>query len=151
MPTTPTSLPPSLDRVVQRLSRVSEPKQRYEQLIWFAKRLKPFPDGDRVAENKVSGCASQVYVTATPDQETIQFAGDSDSQLVKGLVALLVEGLSGLTAAEILSLSPEFIQKTGLDVSLTPSRSNGFYNIFKLMQQKTLELAAIEVAAPPQS
>jgi cysteine desulfuration protein SufE len=71
--------------------------------------------------------------------------------LVKGLVALLVEGLSGLTAAEILSLSPEFIQRTGLDVSLTPSRSNGFYNIFKLMQQKTLELAANQVATPPPS
>ena len=149
MPTTPT-LPPSLDRVVQRLSRVSEPKQRYEQLIWFAKRLKPFSDADRLAENKVSGCASQVYVTAAQEQDAIQFAGDSDSQLVKGLVAFLVEGLSGLTAAEILSLSPEFIQKTGLDVSLTPSRSNGFYNIFKLMQQKTLELAASAENQPPQ-
>ncbi|HEY9909603.1 MAG TPA: SufE family protein [Thermosynechococcaceae cyanobacterium] len=47
-----------------------------------------------------------------------------------------------MTAAEILSLSPEFIQRTGLDVSLTPSRSNGFYNIFKKMQQKTLEVEA---------
>lgn len=148
MPTTPASLPASLERVVQRLSRVTEPKQRYEQLLWFAKRLKPFPDPDRVAENKVSGCASQVYVTAVQEQDKIQFAGDSDSQLVKGLVAFLVEGLSGLTAAEILSLSPEFIKKTGLDVSLTPSRSNGFYNIFKLMQQKTLELAAHSDRSP---
>jgi cysteine desulfuration protein SufE len=141
MPTTPT-LPASLERVVQRLSRVTETKQRYEQLIWFAKRLQPLPDDVKTAENKVPGCASQVFVTATPEEDKIQFAGDSDSQLVKGLVALLVEGMSGLTAAEILSLSPEFIQRTGLDVSLTPSRSNGFYNIFKKMQQKTLEVEA---------
>jgi cysteine desulfuration protein SufE len=58
------------------------------------------------------------------------------------LVAILVEGLNGLSALEILKLTPDFIQATGLNVSLTPSRVNGFYNIFKMMQQKALLLAA---------
>jgi cysteine desulfuration protein SufE len=142
MLTSSAPLPPSLEKVVNRLQRITNPKQKYEQLIWFAKRLPPFPEEAKTAENKVSGCTSQVFITASLDDDHIQFAGDSDSQLVKGLVAILVEGLNGLSALEILKLTPDFIQATGLNVSLTPSRVNGFYNIFKMMQQKALLLAA---------
>jgi cysteine desulfuration protein SufE len=130
--------PKSLMRVVQRFQRLSEPKQRYELLIWFAKRLPEFPEIDRTVDNKVQGCTSEVYVMARLEDRKVYFSGDSDSQLVKGLVALLVEGLSGLPLEVVVSLSPEFIQSTGLNVSLTHSRSNGFYNIFRTMQLKTL-------------
>lgn len=140
MTSTAAPLPDSLARVVQRFQRLSNPKQRYEQLVWYAKRLKEFPEGDKAPENKVPGCASQVYITAGLDQGKVWYQGDSDSALVKGLVALLVEGLSGLSPEEILQVSPEFIKDTGLNASLTPSRSNGFYNIFQKMKEKALQL-----------
>jgi cysteine desulfuration protein SufE len=57
----------------------------------------------------------------------------------------LVEGLNGLSPQEIIQLKPDFIQQTGLDVSLTPSRANGFYNIFQTMQQKTLVYHLAEI------
>ncbi|MBE9192310.1 SufE family protein [Gloeocapsopsis crepidinum LEGE 06123] len=142
MTSTAAPLPNSLARVVQRFQRLSNPKQRYEQLIWYAKRLKEFPEGNKVPENKVPGCVSQVYITAGLDQGKVWYQGDSDSALVKGLVALLVEGLSGLSPEEILQVSPEFIKDTGLNASLTPSRSNGFYNIFQKMKEKALLLAS---------
>jgi cysteine desulfuration protein SufE len=141
------SLPDSLAKVVNRFERLSEPKRRYELLIWFAKRLPELDDVARTSENKVLGCTSQVFVTAKLEDEKIYFAGDSDSQLVKGLVALLVEGLSGLPPEVVGSLSPEFIQTTGLNVSLTPSRSNGFYNIFRAMQLKAVAYQHAESAA----
>lgn len=131
-------LPASLERIVKRFQQILEPKRRYEYLLWFAKRLPPFPDEQKVAEHKVPGCVSQVYVTASLEQGKVIFQGDSDSQLTKGLVGLLVEGLNGLSPAEIIQLTPDFIQQTGLDISLTPSRANGFYNIFQTMQQKAL-------------
>jgi cysteine desulfuration protein SufE len=140
MNSTAAPLPNSLARVVQRFQRLSNPKQRYEQLVWYAKRLKEFPEGDKVPENKVPGCVSQVYITAGLDQGKVWYQGDSDSALVKGLVAVLVEGLSGLSPEEILQVSPEFIKDTGLNASLTPSRSNGFYNIFQKMKEKALQL-----------
>ncbi len=138
MSSTADPLPASLTQIVQRFQRLSEPKRRYELLIWFAKRLQEFPESDKVPENKVPGCVSQVYVTATLEDGKVKFQGDSDSQLTKGLVALLVEGLSGLTPEEIIQVSLDFIQDTGLNVSLTPSRTNGFYNIFQMMKQKAL-------------
>ncbi|MEK0180170.1 MAG: SufE family protein [Oscillatoriales cyanobacterium] len=133
-----TALPAALAKIVQRFQRHADPKQRYEQLLWYAKRLPAFPEGDKLPENKVSGCVSQVYITANLTDGKVLFQGDSDAQLVKGLVGLLVEGLSGLTPAEIVNVTPDFIQDTGLNVSLTPSRANGFYNIFQMMRNKAL-------------
>jgi cysteine desulfuration protein SufE len=140
--TTTAPLPATLEKIVKRLQNVTDPKQKYERLILFARKLPEFPDDDRIEANKVSGCTSQVFITAHLDSDKVKFAGDSDSQLVKGLVAILVEGLNGLTPKEILTLTPDFIQDTGLNVSLTPSRVNGFYNIFQMMQQKTLLASA---------
>lgn len=128
--------PASIDKLVDRFQRVSDPKRRYEQLLWFAKKLEGFPESEKTPENKVSGCVSQVYIIASLEDGKVHYQGDSDAQITKGLVALLIQGLNGLTPPEIIGLSPDFIKDTQLDVSLTPSRANGFYNIFKTMQKK---------------
>ncbi|MGQ4646606.1 SufE family protein [Lyngbya aestuarii] len=138
MSSTSTPLPDSLARIVERFKRRTDPKQRYAQLLWYAKKLKEMPEEDKVPENKVPGCVSQVFMTANLEDGKVWYKGDSDAQLVKGLVALLIEGLNGLTPEEILQVSPDFIQETGLNVSLTPSRANGFYNIFQTMKKKAL-------------
>lgn len=131
---------PQLDQLIQRFQKAIDPKQRYEYLLWFAKRLPPFPVSDKIPENKVAGCVSQVYITATLTEGKVIFQGDSDAQITKGLVGFLIEGLNGLTPDTILQLTPDFIQETGLNVSLTPSRANGFYNIFNLMKAKAHQL-----------
>ncbi|PSO57537.1 MAG: cysteine desulfuration protein SufE [Cyanobacteria bacterium QH_6_48_35] len=138
MSSTATSQPANLDRIVQRFKRRSNPKQRYQQLLWYAKRLQEMPEENKSQENKVPGCVSQVYITANLEDGKVWYQGDSDAQLVKGLVALLIEGLNGSTPEEILQVSPDFIEETGLKVSLTPSRANGFYNIFQTMKKKAL-------------
>jgi cysteine desulfuration protein SufE len=132
--------PASIEKIVNRFQRVSDPKRRYEQLLWFAKKLDPFPDDQKIDENKVPGCVSQVFVIAELQDGGVVYSADSDAQITKGLVALLIKGLNGLPPEEIVNLSPDFIKDTQLDVSLTPSRANGFYNIFKLMQQKAMAL-----------
>jgi cysteine desulfuration protein SufE len=133
-----TSLPPNLSSIVEKFKKRSDPKKRYEQLLWYAKKLEAMPEESKLEENKVQGCVSQVYITADMKDGKIWYQGDSDAQLVKGLVALLIEGLNGLTPNEILEVTPDFIEETGLKVSLTPSRANGFYNIFQLMKKKAL-------------
>lgn len=133
--------PAQLDKLVKRFARISDPKRRYEQLLWYAKKLEGFPVKDKVAENKVQGCVSQVYITAELTDGKVSYQGDSDAQITKGLLAMLIIALEGLSPAEIVQLTPDFIKETQLDVSLTPSRANGFYNIFKMMQKKALMLA----------
>ncbi len=131
-------LPPNLAKIVERFQRHSDPKKRYEQLLWYAKKLDAMPDAAKTPENKVEGCVSQVFITADLKEGKVYYQGDSDAQLVKGLVALLIQGLNGLTPEEISQVTPDFIEATGLQVSLTPSRANGFYNIFQMMKKKAI-------------
>ena len=98
------------------------------------------PEEAKIPENKVQGCVSQVFITANLKDGKVWYQGDSDAQLVKGLVALLIQGLNGLSPQEIMQVSPDFIEETGLKVSLTPSRANGFYNILQLMKKKAFNL-----------
>ena len=133
--------PEKLDKIVQKFKRRDNPKQKYEQLLWYGKKLPEMAESAKTPENKVSGCVSQVYITSKLEDGKIFYQGDSDAQLVKGLVAFLITGLNGLTPTEIITLTPDFIEETGLQVSLTPSRANGFFNIFKKMQQQALLLS----------
>lgn len=137
----PPALPANLEKIVSRFQRKTDPKQKYQQLLWYATKLEPMPEADKNPNNKVHGCVSQVFITADYSDGKVIYHGDSDAQLVKGLVGLLITGLNGLSPAEILAVTPDFIEATGLNVSLTPSRANGFYNIFKLMQKKAQGLA----------
>ncbi|MEL6555520.1 MAG: SufE family protein [Cyanobacteria bacterium J06621_11] len=107
--------------------------------------LKDNPSEDKTPENKVQGCVSQVFITAELADDAVHFKGDSDAQITKGLLAMLINALNGLSPAEVVQLTPDFIKETQLDVSLTPSRANGFYNIFKLMQKKALLLMGREM------
>ena len=141
---TSSTLPTNLAEIVERFKRHTEPKRRYEQLLWYAKQLEGLPEAEKTPENQVQGCTSQVFITASLQDGNVYYRGDSDAQLVKGLVALLVKGLNGLTPTQVIQVSPDFIEETGLKVSLTPSRANGFYNILQLMKKKALELASHE-------
>ena len=133
------ALPAELKKIIGAFQMVPDPMSRYKQLLFFAAKLKDFPEDARVDENKVPGCVSQVWVVPRIEDDKVYFVADSDSQLTKGLAALLVEGLSGATPKEIMAVEPDFVELLGLGQSLTPSRTNGFMNMLRLMQKKTLE------------
>lgn len=88
-------LPANLAKIVGAFQMVPDPMQRYKQLLFFAAKLKNFPEEARTEDNKVPGCVSQVWVQPRMEGDLVYFTADSDSQLTKGLAALLVEGLSG--------------------------------------------------------
>jgi len=86
MSSTVTPLPAQLDKLVDRFKKRTGPKQRYQQLLAYGQKLPPMLEEDKVAGNKVSGCVSQVYIAADLESGKILYRGDSDAQLVKGLV-----------------------------------------------------------------
>jgi cysteine desulfuration protein SufE len=132
---------PALDRIVERLGASGDPKRRYEYVLWLAKKLEPLPDDLRQNSHKVRGCVSQVYVVGSLTDGHLHWQGDSDAQITKGLLALLIEGMEGLTPAQVATIDPGFLAATGLQTSLTPSRANGFLNIFRTMQAQARQLA----------
>ncbi|CAK6700677.1 SufE family protein [Synechococcus sp. CBW1107] len=131
----------SLDAIVERLRGTSDPKRRYEYVLWLAKKLAPLPDEFRQEVFKVKGCVSQVFVVGQLVDGKLHWQGDSDAQITKGLLALLIAGLEGLEPNQAAGLDPGFLAETGLQASLTPSRANGFLNILKMMQAQARGLA----------
>ena len=131
----------ALDTIVAKLKGSSDPKRRYEYVLWLAKKL-PAPPADLNSDsNRVRGCVSQVFVQPVVDGEVLHWQGDSDAQITKGLLALLIQGLDGLTPQQVMAVDPGFIADTGLAASLTPSRANGFLNILRHMQAQAAALA----------
>ena len=131
-------MPEALRQIVGRFQKAKTSRQKYELLLAYAKRLSPFPDSQRTEENLVRGCASRVWLATELRDGKVYIQGDADAQLVKGLVAVLVEGLSGSAPEEILGVSLEFVREMGLNFSLSPSRSNGLVSMFSLLQQRAL-------------
>lgn len=132
-------LPASLCGIIKSFELVQDPIQRYKQLLYYAQKLAIFPQDQKVDKNKVPGCSSQVWIHSECRGGKFYFFADSDSQLTKGLAGLLVEGLSGASLEEILSIQPEFIEALGLSQTLTPSRTNGFLNMLNLVKQRASE------------
>ena len=136
----------SLDNLIERLQSTSDPKRRYEYILWLAKSLPLLTKDLQLETTKVKGCISEVYVHGILVNGKIQWRGYSDALITKGLLAFLIKGFNELKPFEVLSVDEKFIEMTGLSKSLTPSRANGFLNIFLKMkaQAKILSLQSTE-------
>jgi cysteine desulfuration protein SufE len=130
----------ALDQIVRKLAGTADPRRRYEYVLWLAKKLQPLPEEFRNDAFKVKGCVSQVYVVGQLVDGRLHWQGDSDAAITKGLLALLIEGMEGLTPDQVTAIEPGFLAATGLQASLTPSRANGFLNILHLMQAQARAL-----------
>ena len=130
----------ALDKIVTRLKSTSDPRRRYEYVLWLAKALPPMSDELRIDAFKVNGCISTVHVVGELVDGRLLWHGDSDALITRGLLALLIKGLTNLTTEEVMGIDPSFISETGLQGSLTPSRANGFLNIFRNMQGQSKRL-----------
>jgi len=144
-------LTPELERVTNAFKTIGDEQLRYKQLLYMAQNTaeaNDMPETFKVPENKVPGCLSTVYIDGTAEYSeeagdyVLNFIGDSDGLLTRGLVALLVRCLSGNTAEAIQKVDPQFIKVAQIEQSLTPGRNNGFLNMVRVIKQKAVELDA---------
>jgi len=129
----------NLNNIIKKLKSTDDPKRKYEYILWLGKKL-PSPNNEiLIPENKVKGCVSEVYVKGTLKGGKMYWQGFSDALITRGLLSFLISGLNELSPKDILNLSNNFIEDTGLKKSLTPSRSNGFLNILIKMKSQANE------------
>lgn len=116
-------------------------KERYMYIIELGSGLPGLEAIDKTEANRVQGCTSNAWLLADIEatMPLITFRADSDSQIVRGLIAILLMFFSERSPAEIVDfdITPYFHEMT-LDKHLSRSRSNGL----NFMIQKMKELAA---------
>ncbi|HEY7458008.1 MAG TPA: SufE family protein [Xanthobacteraceae bacterium] len=122
-----------IEQIVDDFELLDSWDDRYRYVIELGRALPQFPEAARNDKNKVQGCASQVWMVseARPPRDgggpILEFQGDSDAHIVKGLIAILFALYSGQPAKHILETDAlALFNRLGLGEHLTPQRSNGF-------------------------
>ena len=137
-----------LDEMVDIFELLGDWDQRYQYLIELGEKLPAMPEKLKTEDNKVRGCMSQVWITARVEDGWVRFLGDSDTSVIKGILALLIGLCEGLTAEQIQSLNmDEIFQRLSLDEHLSPNRHVGVYAMFDLMKQKAAQAVKATAAA----
>ena len=102
---------------------------QFEYLIDVGKNKEPLDVIDKTDKNKMSGCLAQVWIKFYTKEGKNYFEGDSDALIVKGLVIIITEALSGLTNEEIKNLKHDIVNKLGLGPSLSARRQVGMMSM----------------------
>jgi cysteine desulfuration protein SufE len=132
----------AIDEIIGNFELLDEWEDRYRYLIELGRTLEPLPQGAYTEENKVRGCASQVWLETTRGVDaagapTLTFRGDSDAHIVRGLVALVLALYSGRPAQEIVDTdAAPLFKQLGLAEHLTPQRANGLRSMVERIRRE---------------
>lgn len=113
-----------IDELLDDLSVFEDWTERYEFIISQGRHLPPLPEQYRRPENLIKGCQSQVWVGTEVQEGKLIIHADSDSLITKGLIALFIRLLSGLTPQEVLAADLSKLDASGLKEHLASTRAN---------------------------
>jgi len=133
------SLPVEAAEALQTFQTAAGWEQRARLLMQFGDRLPALDDAQKCEANRVHGCESQVWLVGDLRDGHWQFKASSDARMIRGLVALLLLRVNGLSAADIKQIDlPDWFNQLGLSRQLSPSRSNGLNAVLQRMNELAL-------------
>ncbi len=130
------------DRIIEEFAAFDDWMDKYALLIDYGNALPPLDEQLKTPQNLIEGCQSRVWLHARMEEGVVLFLGWSDAVIVKGIVKLLIDVLSGHAPAEILATELYFIDRIGLHEHLSPTRSNGLRAMLKQMRLYALAFNA---------
>ena len=132
-----TDFPPTTDELLETFEDLQEWDERYDFIIDLGRELPKATPELQTQENIVEGCMSTVWMTADvaePDG-AVEIQADSDSIIVKGLIAVLLSFYHGKTASEIVESDvSDYLKQLGLNQHLSPQRRNGLFSMIKRLK-----------------
>src|SRR6266850_6566785 len=117
---------------------------RTTYLIEVGRTLPPLDEHLKTEENRVLGCQARVWLVPQErpgPPRTLEFFADSDAQIVRGLIAVLLAAFSGKTPAEILAFPIDKLFAELKLPALVPMRSNGTSADYTALTACSLEAA----------
>ena len=137
----------TIDEIRDNFELLEEWDDRYRYVIELGRTLAPMPEAEHSAANKVNGCVSQVWLSRQIDrgdgEPRLNYLGDSDAHIVRGLIAILLTLYSGRTPQEILATDAAgVLDEFGFREHLTPQRSNGLRSMVERIRDDARQALA---------
>jgi cysteine desulfuration protein SufE len=136
----------SLEQIIDDFAFLDDWEDRYRYVIELGKALPALADDEKTSENKVQGCASQVWLVSHTNagaDPVMTFDGDSDAHIVRGLVAIVLAAYSGKRASDIAETDAiEIFDRIGLVEHLSSQRANGLRSMVKRIREEARIRAA---------
>jgi cysteine desulfuration protein SufE len=138
----------TIDEIRDNFAVLEDWDDRYRYVIELGRTLDPLPEEEHSAANKVQGCVSQVWLSkrvgrSKTGEPLLNYLGDSDAHIVRGLIAILLTLYSGHVPREILSTDALAVfDEFGFREHLTPQRSNGLRAMVERIRSDAREAVA---------
>jgi len=141
MQTTPQE---NADELVEAFDTFDSWEDRYRFLIDLGRKLEPLTPAEKTEANRIKGCQSNVWIVSQIEDEDAQkclhFRADSDSTIVRGLIALLHNVYDCQTPRAVLDFDIDgFVQRVGLDQHLSIGRRNGMAGMIARLKNEAAQ------------
>ena len=100
-------------------------------IMELGSNLEPLEDKYRIDSNLIKGCQSKVWLDAELVNDRLILNADSNTDITKGLISLLIRVLSGQSLDDIINADLYFIEKIGMHNVIGSQRSNGLASMIK--------------------
>ena len=125
-----------LTELIEEFQEIDDKMERLEMVFDLADEVNLLPIEQWTDATRVNGCQSEAHVKVEIIDSNVRFYSGADSKLVQGLMGILTMAIDNGDANVVLTLTPDFATEMGILNSLSPSRSNGFRNMFdKVMNE----------------
>ena len=124
------------EKIRAKFASFTDPDDKWKFRLDLAREHKGMDASLKAEKFIIQGCASTMYLVPKFDGAKIHFemdveGGTTNPLISRGLGALALQIFNDMAPADILSVDPTFFQQIGLNVGLSPTRSNGFASLLK--------------------
>lgn len=134
------SYPAALQELIDEFTEIDDKMEILEYVYDLADEVVEFPVENWSEKTRILGCQSEAHLEVRVSDGIVELRSGADAKIVQGMMGIITIAINGRKVEDVLQLKPDFAKEMGILNSLSPSRSNGFRNIFdKVMAEVKLK------------
>ncbi len=122
--------PQALQELIDEFTEIEDKMEILEYVYDLSDEVVEFPITKWSEKTRIMGCQSEAHLEVVVVDGIVELRSGADAKIVQGMMGIITIAINGRKAEDVLQLKPDFAQEMGILNSLSPSRSNGFRNIF---------------------
>ncbi|WP_416304902.1 SufS family cysteine desulfurase [Neptunicella sp. SCSIO 80796] len=129
---------PEINNIAHNVQQAKSWDDKYRQIMLAGKSLTKIDSSKKIPAYEVSGCESQVWLESQQTAGIFEFSADSNSKIVRGLLAIVLAAVNKHSAETIRQFDlTNYLRELGLNRHLSPSRTNGLLAVIEQINRMT--------------